>query len=382
MATSWLLRRTAFTLVELLVVIAIIGILIALLLPAVQAAREAARRAQCTNNLKQCGIALHTYHDTYQQFPIGYWVDSEWAYTGNTGTHIDPPAGWNRGGPLVRMLPYLEQRQAYDLIDFRFGSIEARTVHLSATPGQTLQISSTVVPDFFCPSDPHTPKDPWGNRSSSNYMPSIGPALINNASSGPLLAYTGASPYTGTFGIPTNPYPATTGDWFYDDDGSTGGYGNTWGRVEGNPVPGAFGRFCWSARLREVTDGTENVIAMGEVRPQCSYLLEFYTFWDDVDSSFCSTVGPINFPQCTNQNFNAAGQNEGIAPGFASWNSNAGAVQGDYATQLCFRSRHPAGALFLYCDGSVHFLTDFINYDTYQRLGDRHDGRPVANLVP
>ncbi|HEV3023411.1 MAG TPA: DUF1559 domain-containing protein, partial [Pirellulales bacterium] len=103
-----LLKRTAFTLVELLVVIAIIGILIALLLPAVQAAREAARRAQCTNNLKQLGIALHNYHDIYKRFPIGYATD-----------FYLPDIQWERGGAMVRLLQFCEQKQLYDLLDFR-----------------------------------------------------------------------------------------------------------------------------------------------------------------------------------------------------------------------------------------------------------------------
>ena len=104
--------RKAFTLVELLVVIAIIGILIALLLPAVQAAREAARRSQCTNNLKQIGIALHNYHDTFKVFPPGgLW------YTNSTGN-----ANWvrNRGSMLLHILPFVEQQSLYDAFDFTF----------------------------------------------------------------------------------------------------------------------------------------------------------------------------------------------------------------------------------------------------------------------
>jgi len=101
----FLSTRTAFTLVELLVVIAIIGILIALLLPAVQAAREAARRSQCTNNLKQLGIALHTYHDTYNKFPcMGNPLPNAGGYTGR-----------NLSG-LVSLLSYLEQKPLYDRI--------------------------------------------------------------------------------------------------------------------------------------------------------------------------------------------------------------------------------------------------------------------------
>ncbi|MGH7140004.1 MAG: DUF1559 domain-containing protein, partial [Pirellulales bacterium] len=109
-----LCRPAAFTLVELLVVIAIIGILIALLLPAVQAAREAARRAQCTNNLKQIGIALHDYHDVYGKFPMnGAYSDQftqSWAWT-------------QRGAQTFRLLPYMEQLQIYNCVNFSQGEM-------------------------------------------------------------------------------------------------------------------------------------------------------------------------------------------------------------------------------------------------------------------
>src|SRR5512143_367601 len=100
-------RRSAFTLVELLVVIAIIGILIALLLPAVQAAREAARRSQCTNNLKQLGLALHNYHDTHQMF-----VYRKGGTTGGSATQSNQ----GRLSGFIPLLPYWEQRPMYDRI--------------------------------------------------------------------------------------------------------------------------------------------------------------------------------------------------------------------------------------------------------------------------
>ena len=129
------MRRKAFTLVELLVVIAIIGILIALLLPAVQAAREAARRMSCTNNLKQIGIALHNYHDTHRKLPIG-WL----GFTGGSADFVGQP-GWAWS---TRILPFMEQQSLYDgLID----------MDLPVTDAANAEARVAVVSSFICPSD-------------------------------------------------------------------------------------------------------------------------------------------------------------------------------------------------------------------------------------
>lgn len=123
-------QRTAFTLVELLVVIAIIGILVGLLLPAVQAAREAARRMQCTNHLKQITLAVHNYHDTHGRLPPGRW--------GGTGGKV-----W---GPHSLILPFMEQGTVYDRIDF--GSLWNSA---SNAPIRAIEIAT-----YLCPSDPQT----------------------------------------------------------------------------------------------------------------------------------------------------------------------------------------------------------------------------------
>ncbi len=137
--------RTAFTLVELLVVIAIIGILVGLLLPAVQAAREAARRMQCTNNLKQLGLALHNYHDTHKRLPF--------ASGGTT-----PPSGSPGYSAVSLMLPYMEQTPLYSTIDFK------KPLTDPTNTAARLQ----VVPGFLCPSDKENPQPQSGG--AINYM--------------------------------------------------------------------------------------------------------------------------------------------------------------------------------------------------------------------
>jgi prepilin-type N-terminal cleavage/methylation domain-containing protein/prepilin-type processing-associated H-X9-DG protein len=379
------LVRAGFTLVELLVVIAIIGILIALLLPAVQAARAAARRASCTNNLKQLGIAIHNYHDIYTRLPMPYWNDESLYRT--TGSNPNN----NRGGPIVRLLPYLEQKGVYDLIDFRFGSLNNRFVMMGT---KQVYLSATFVPGLVCPSDnrPTLTQINWadgnlgliyyGPRSMSNYAANLGPVQMNNA--GPLGAYTGISPYTGKSGV--------NGNWFGDGVCDTLCAGDWYALSVGNQrEPGPFGRWEWSAALRDITDGTENVIAMGECRPLCSNAGAQATFWDDNWGNVYTCVAPINFPMCASWAYNSpTWQNLGLveqyAPGYSDpatggnvWNN-----AGESAEQNSFRSKHPNGAQFVYCDGSVHFLTEFIQYDLYQRLGDRRDGRPVTggNAAP
>ena len=130
-------RRKAFTLVELLVVIAIIGILVAMLLPAVQAAREAARRMSCSNNMKQIGLALHLYHDTFRQLPPG-WRGFDLA-TGQPDWLGDPGWGW-----CAAILPYMEQQNLFD---------ESLHFELPITAHANDEGRATYLPMFRCPSD-------------------------------------------------------------------------------------------------------------------------------------------------------------------------------------------------------------------------------------
>lgn len=168
-------RHSGFTLVELLVVIAIIGVLIALLLPAVQAAREAARRSQCTNNLKQIGLAMHNYHDINKSLPSG-WVDN--------GTADVNLLGWG-----VMILPQLELTNLHSKIkevgafDAKWSSIADMTTATSTLP---TPYARTVLPAFICPSDPSDGiNSDLSDYGKSNYTGIGGNAYISSGTTTP-----------------------------------------------------------------------------------------------------------------------------------------------------------------------------------------------------
>lgn len=156
-------RRAAFTLVELLVVIAIIGVLVGLLLPAVQAAREAARRMQCSNNMKQIGLAFHNFHDTYRRFtPLG-------------GANVTGAWGWG-----TAILPYIEQNNLFQAIGGPSILDSANLAPAKLVPnnptGALGALLQSRIPTFLCPSDPvSTPtNENFGNYGASNYVVSEG----------------------------------------------------------------------------------------------------------------------------------------------------------------------------------------------------------------
>jgi prepilin-type N-terminal cleavage/methylation domain-containing protein len=307
-------RRGGFTLIELLVVIAIIAILIALLLPAVQQAREAARRTQCKNNLKQIGLALHNYHDVHAVFPVGF-IDTRFP-TGELGNH----GGWSWQALL---LPQLEQTNLYNQFDFNYRPHGVPGT-VSDPAGNNQAGVSVPQAVFSCPSDPkpqttavHSPADPGyvAGIATSSYcgsMTAFAPGACLNNGSG--------------FNVPSD-------------------------RLNGLFQPNV------SFRIRDVTDGTSNTIAIGEV-----------TWGTDGAASFIQTLygnvlsnGEVN---CRSNGFAAQGTYRHLRGYEPKINETLNA--GGRVSWRGFHSRHTGGAQFVLTDGSARFISENINHTAVQ----------------
>jgi len=315
-------RARAFTLIELLVVIAIIAVLVAILLPAVQQAREAARASQCRNNLKQYGVALHSYHETYGSFPIGGTGDRDWA----------PRVSWQ-----VRVLPFLEQTQLYNLIDMTGKTASA----IEATLADGRKASEVRIAVALCPSEPNgETRNGWAQGSYAGSMGSQWSPSTNAA----------CAPYQ-VYAEKTSP------DW-----------GKTLVKAT---LSGMFSRQGAVVRVGDVRDGTSNTLHVGEVIPTClADSRGSWSFATSVCNAEGQTLAPINdFTTC-----DLMGPNRRITnPSCVSqdnWNYSFG-----------FRSNHVGGAHFLMADGAVRFLSENIDHaNTYQALGGRADGKKIGDF--
>ena len=349
-------RNSGFTLVELLVVIAIIGVLVALLLPAVQAAREAARRTDCGNKLKQFGIALQNFHDTYLNFPPG-----------TTDNDTDNLA-WG-----CYILPYLEQSAMYDNVSriaantpqfplmHKGGrhpnpNIDAHVPlnvnlnHYSGTAlnGVTFDIRGKVLKAYLCPSNalPHVGNN---NYPGSSYVGCMGTEPVMNGSTQQAVA---------GWGCTDNPIQAgQTGMLLHaGNDGET--------KVLG---------------MEACLDGTSNCILVGEVgasynvHPRKVDTGNYPNYFSGNPVSDCDAkyMGSVLRGCSTTLYLNRK------STAVPAYNANAGDAFD--ITDLCFGSYHPGGAQFVYVDGSVHFFPNTINTTMYSYLASRDDGNPVQS---
>jgi prepilin-type N-terminal cleavage/methylation domain-containing protein/prepilin-type processing-associated H-X9-DG protein len=346
-------RRSGFTLIELLVVIAIIAVLIALLLPAVQQAREAARRTQCKNNLKQLGLALHNYHDTYNVFPMGY-IDG--VMGNNAGIKGE---GWSW---QAMILPQLEQGPLFQMIDFRFKPYGDGTI---STPANNAA-AATPQPAFSCPSDPKPATIPMHKAPDYGEGPATTGAVATSSYCGVASPWDGAQ-CNGPSGQP----PQETGR--------------------------ELGLFTINRcrRMGDVTDGTSNTLAVGEV----TFGPEYPRGGQSQGNTLYGSVRTNGAVDCNNQGPSTV---TAAAPTAQDWagpwhhlRATQQKINGPTNAWRNFHSRHTGGAQFLMTDGSARFISENINntatnfggynpatnpYGTYQRLGSIADGLVVGEF--
>lgn len=300
-----------FTLIELLVVIAIIAVLVALLLPAVQQAREAARRSSCKNNLKQWGLALHNYHDTHRRFPPGAM-----------GLNNNNPVPANNFPFHVRLLPFIDQAPLYNQFN--------HSLNYNSTAGTPNNRSNRDVsfPLLHCPSARQRDQKPasTGEGFTVHYYGVAG-------AKGPKPApATGNYPHSGNF---------------------TGNHG-------GVSTSGLLHRNSNYA-MRDVLDGTSNTFIVGEIssKPQWS---NSYRAWIQGASNGGGGVA----------NYSCKNIRNPIGPsGYTS--GNAGRLFSD----VRFGSNHTGGAHFLFADGSVRFVSENIDFQTYQAAATKDEGETL-----
>jgi prepilin-type N-terminal cleavage/methylation domain-containing protein/prepilin-type processing-associated H-X9-DG protein len=365
--------RRAFTLIELLVVIAIIAVLIALLLPAVQSAREAARRAQCTNNLKQLGLATHNYHASNNCFPSGaMWPCSVTEFMSN------PPSGgacWGWGvGPLVQVFNYMEQTTLYNAYNAAMGVWGS---YPPSTSGPTLWWANTTVfntaaSSFMCPSD-------------ARQLPQSSQMTVVN--------------YGGNYGGPF----------------AMGGYTGTiipdansgWGTVDPNNLMNT----ATTVGIQHVTDGTSNTSLWSEMLtpPVINPLAGTGKNFEN-RAYFLANVSDMTATPAGIQQFLAACRNIpagtpalGSTMGYQWWSAYPGYVNSNFNhvgtpnSRQCQsnanmdtwgmdlfgtaspNSMHPGGVNICFADGSVRFVKDSVGLQTWWALGTRASGEVVSS---
>jgi prepilin-type N-terminal cleavage/methylation domain-containing protein/prepilin-type processing-associated H-X9-DG protein len=349
------LRRQGFTLIELLVVIAIIGVLISLLLPAVQAAREAARRAQCVNNIKQIVLACFNYENQVGAFPPdsiadGVWVGTWWAW------------------PSF-ILPQMEQAPIYNGINYS----------LSCCNPANVTIDMILIKSFLCPTDDsaHLFNDrlyiddnlaTFGQQRTAaptNYVGNQGDmqnyTIFDSLCVDPVqIAFLAANQYVSN-GCTPPPLPQ--------------------GQMGQAPFRGIFGDCSNAASIRiaQITDGTSNTMMIGENSPNLNSGLA----WVSGNDIYATTILPMNWMTNIKNGQTDPSTGEVCVPTQQAWNppvptqfvhcfNNQWYYQG-------FKSFHPGGCNFGFADGSVRFLKQSINVLTYMALSSRAGGEIVSS---
>lgn len=393
MRSNWLRLRLGFTLIELLVVIAIIGVLIALLLPAVQKVREAANRIQCANNLKQIGLAVHNFHDTFGGFPNNgnmWYTGASYDMSGAPQNYKYQQAGWG-----FQILPFIEQDNLYktsDMLDSNGNTtsnplvaVNVMPLGKAANPGdqstwggkvgtfavnyqlgpvpnnQWGALRKTPIKTYYCPS-----RRPVGAYGS----PAFGVTDYAATSPGPVpMSQNTAGQYTEDINGLVNSWPATESDWQYGREHGVIPHGNNW-------HDGAL-----KHTFASVSDGTSNTLMIGE-----KFLpIQCYTT-GGANGCYSDDTGPIEGDDSDNTRTTASlqvclyGLNGTPCLPLANPTKDANSNQADgnwgtgWASQNYFGSAHPAGLNAVFADGSVHNIKYGIDPQVFNALGNMNDG--------
>ncbi|MGE3778199.1 MAG: DUF1559 domain-containing protein [Pirellulaceae bacterium] len=361
--TSWMRQRPqGFTLVELLVVIAIIGILVSLLLPAVQAAREAARRMQCSNNFKQIGLALHNHENTYKWMPPWGW-DFAVGFNPNPANPLPPTVSGGRfqgHAPLMTLLPYLENSNITNAMRTDYSVIDA--TNWPPNWG-TAAAASAKVPVFVCPSTPSRVVD-YGPYFVSLGLPNRGAMLLGPTDYAAIRGVHNNFRRDCVPSMPTSPSPEDTG--VLGVPGGPGGKGEMQSTKELRP--GAI-------RMAEIIDGTSNSMVFGEV----AGLHQVYARRVAVSPStpgapgWALNAGFFDY----NSAIRVRGlSRDGLVNDGGCYFINASNTRG--ASQGQFYSFHPGVAGCVRADGSVFFVSESIAANVMAALVTRAGGEAVT----
>ncbi|WP_437186326.1 DUF1559 domain-containing protein [Planctomicrobium sp. SH668] len=298
--------NSGFTLIELLVVIAIIAVLIALLLPAVQQAREAARRTECRNKMKQLGLAIHNYHDVASTFPINFEVAGDFSATSRGRS-------W-----LTGILPYIDQSPLYNTIQFNEPMAPAATSPLPTPYSANTLAAMTIIPAFLCPTDStyESGKLPWRANLTQDAF------AVNS-----YKAVAGSNWGWGPF-IHSSPL----GRGANDANGLD--VGNGW-MCRNNRTNGPL-----VTRMRDIVDGTSNTLFVGEALPgKCTH-----TSWYFFNHTTATAGVPLNH----------------YVKAVPAIDPN------DWPQNYAFASQHVGGGNFLMGDGAVRFVSENVDLATYR----------------
>jgi prepilin-type N-terminal cleavage/methylation domain-containing protein/prepilin-type processing-associated H-X9-DG protein len=345
-------KRKGFTLVELLVVIAIIGILVALLLPAIQAAREAARRTQCTNQLRQLAIAFHNHHDVHKHLPTGGW---QWNWLGypDYGYGKDQPGGW-----MYNILPFIEEQSLHDIGRGATGvAVKTATKKRVQSPFEGLNCPSrrgTNVYAFQSVGTTFALSDPFEVCSKTDYAANAGDMISPELNGGPTAS---------------DNYDSIKKTWDWASYGS-GAYSQYDGDNKASGV--VFGRS--EINFRQITDGTSDTYMVGEKYMSTDNYTDGLDLGDN-EPAFSGNNSDTLRTTCNNRGPRGPLLLRPDQPG-SDGDGITGGNKNDpgYGGELIFGAAHSAGFNIAFCDGSVTLVTFDIDPEIHRARGHRADG--------